>query len=209
MGSSSSEEGHSIGENQVEVMLTQPFWLAKTEVTQAQYKAVMGSNPSNFKGDNLPVENVSWNEAQAFIDKLNEKQILPQGWKFALPTEAQWEYACRAGEKGPYSGGSLDEVGWHDDNSGSKPHEVAQKKPNLWGLYDMHGNVYEWCGDWYVGTLTGGADPAGSASGSFKVYRSGSWDGSSSKCRAAYRDGEYPSNSHNNMGFRPALVPSR
>ena len=135
MGSTSNEEGHSSDENQVEVTLSQSFWLAKTEVTQAQWEAVMGSHPSEFKGPNLPVENVNWGDAQAFITKLNEKQILPQGWKFTLPTEAQWEYACRAGEKGPYSGGSLDEVGWYAGNSDSKTHEVAQKKPNALGLY--------------------------------------------------------------------------
>lgn len=109
MGSPSSEYGHSDDEKQVEVALSQPFWLAKTEVTQAQWEAVMGSKPSEFQGANLPVENVDWDDVQAFITKLNEKEVLLSGWKFALPTEAQWEYACRAGEKGPYSGGSLDE----------------------------------------------------------------------------------------------------
>jgi formylglycine-generating enzyme required for sulfatase activity len=210
MGSSSNEEGHSSDENQVEVTLSQPFWLAKTEVTQAQWEAVMGSHPSEFKGPNLPVENVSWEDAQAFIAKLNEKQIFPQGWKFALPTEAQWEYACRAGEKGPYSGGNLDEVGWYDGNSGSQTHEVAKKKPNALGLYEMHGNVYEWCSDWYEDTLKGGIDPVGPPSSVDRVVRGGSWDSGASFCRAAYRRRHsHPGFRLNLMGFRPALVPSR
>jgi formylglycine-generating enzyme required for sulfatase activity len=209
IGSSSSEAGRSSDEEQVEVTLSHLFWLAKTEVTQAQWEAVMGSNPSQFKGANLPVENVSWDDAQSFIAKLNDKQILPQGWKFALPTEAQWEYACRAGEKGPYSGGSLDEVGWYDGNSGSKTNEVSQKKPNAWGLHDMHGNVYEWCADWYSDTLKGGVDPTGLSSGDFRVGRGGSWSYDASFCRAATRSGSYPGNRFSNLGFRPALVPSK
>ncbi len=234
MGSSGKEEGRSSDEWQFEVRLIQPFWLAKTEVTQAQWEAVMGSNPSHFKGEQLPVENVSWKDTQAFITKLNDKQILPEGWKFALPTEEQWEYACRAGEKGPYSGGSLEEVGWYDGNSGSKTHEVGQKKPNAWGLHDMHGNVYEWCADLYADTLQGEGDqkvpesggyrvrrgveelekygPNGYVpeSGSYRVYRGGAWPFSASLCRAACRirssNGDY---SAHFLGFRPALVPSR
>ena len=209
MGSTSNEEGHSSDENQVEVTLSQSFWLAKTEVTQAQWGAVMGSNPSQFKGPNLPVENVSWEDAQAFISKLNDKQILPEGWKFALPTEAQWEYACRAGEKRPYSGGSLDDVGWYIGNSGGKTHEAAKKKPNAWGLYDMHGNVDEWCADWYEDTLKGGIDLVGPSSGALRVLRGGSWYDDASNCRAAYRFRFDPGGRINFLGFRPALVPSR
>jgi formylglycine-generating enzyme required for sulfatase activity len=208
MGSSSNEEGASSDESQVEVTVSQSFWLAKTELTQAQWVAVMGSNPSEFKGLNLPVENVSWEDAQAFIAKLNEKQILPQGWKFALPSEAQWEYACRAGEKGPYSGGSLEEVGWYHGNSGSRTHGVGQKKPNALGLYDMHGNVYEWCSDWYEDTLKGGIDPVGPSSGAARVDRGGSWDDLASRCRAALRAVDSPGNRFRLLGFRPALVPS-
>ena len=209
MGSASSEVDRSSDESQVEVSLSQPFWLAKTEVTQAQWEAVMGSNPSEFKGPNLPVENVSWEDAQAYLTMLNEKGVLPDGWKFALPTEAQWEYACRAGEKGPYSGGTLDEVGWYGDNSGNQTHEVGQKKPNAWGLHDMHGNVWEWCADWYEDTLKGGADPAGPSSGDHRVYRGGSWDLVASDCRAANRHRYDPGHRYNLLGFRPALVPSR
>ena len=209
MGSPASEDGHWSGENQVEVTLSQPFWLSKTEVTQAQWEAVMGSNPSNFKGTDLPVENVSWEDAQTFIAKLNGKQILPQGWKFALPTEAQWEYACRAGEKGPFSGGRLHELGWYNGNSGSKTHEVGQKEANAWGLHDMHGNVWEWCGDWYDDTLKGGVNPAGPSSGDYILRRGGSWDVNDSFCRAAVRGRDSPSERLDSIGFRPALVPSR
>ena len=203
MGSSSNEEGYSIDENQVEVTLSQPFWLAKTEVTQAQWEAVMGGNPSHHKGVNLPVEQVSWEDAQAFIAKLNDKQILPQGWKFALPTEAQWEYACRAGEKGPYSGGSLDEVGWYGCNN---THVVGQKKPNALGLYDMHGNVREWCADWNEDTLKGGTDPAGPTSGDYRVNRGGSWFIFASFCRAASRSNLVPDGREFDLGFRPAII---
>jgi formylglycine-generating enzyme required for sulfatase activity len=208
MGSPSGEEGRSRDEGQVEVTLSQLFWLAKTEVTQAQWEAVMGSNPSYFKGNQLPVENVSWEEAQAFIAKLNKMQMLPQGWRFALPTEAQWEYACRAGEKGPYSGGSLDQLGWYDGNSGRKSHEVGQKHPNAWGLYDMHGNVLEWCVDRYADTLQGGEDPRGPELGVSRVCRGGCWSFYASSCRAALRLRNYPGNRFSSLGFRPALVPS-
>lgn len=210
MGSpAKKEKGRSRDENQVEVMLNQTFWLAKTQITQAQWKAVMGSNPSYLKGPNLPVENVSWEDAQAYLTKLNEKGILPEGWKFALPTEAQWEYACRAGEQGPFSGGSLDEVGWYSDNSGSKTHDVGQKKPNAWGLHDMQGNVWEWCSDWYDHKLRGGVDPTGPTSGVYRVFRGGSYKFSASRCRAADRCRLYPGDIANDVGFRPALVPSR
>ncbi len=209
MGSPRSEEGRGSDEEQVQVQISQGFWLAQNEVTQAQWEAVMGTNPSHFKGPNLPVENVSWDNAQAFLAKLNDKKIVPAGWMFALPTEAQWEYACRAGERGPYSGGSLEEVGWYYGNSGSKTHDVGQKKPNAWGLHDMHGNVHEWCSDWYDGRLRGGVDPTGPSSGVFRVFRGGSWNYVASYCRAAFRFWNYTGNRFDNLGFRPALVPSR
>jgi formylglycine-generating enzyme required for sulfatase activity len=205
--------------NQVQATIIQPFWLAKTEVTQAQWETVMASNPSHWKGANLPVESVSWEDAQAFIDKLNDKQILPQGWKFALPTEAQWEYACRAGEIGPYSGGGLREVGWYDDNSydgnsydssfGMKTHEVGKKKPNAWGLYDMHGNVEEWCADCYHDMLKGGVDPAGPSSGSKRVFRGGGSSSSAERCSASYRDSDDLAEESITLGFRIAIVPTK
>ncbi|MFZ4595435.1 MAG: formylglycine-generating enzyme family protein [Verrucomicrobiaceae bacterium] len=209
MGSPPNEEGRvNQEEDQVEVTLSRHFWLSKTALTLAQWEAVMGSNTSHFKGANLPVECVSWEDAQSYIAKLNEKRILPEGWKFALPTEAQWEYACRAGKKEPYSEGSLDEVGWYEGNSDSKTHEVAQKKPNAWGLYDMHGNVFEWCADWFD-TLKGGTDPTGPSSGAYRVNRGGSWFHDAASCRAAFRGRNEPGLRGSSLGFRPALVPSR
>ena len=178
--------------------------MAKTEVTQAQWNAVMGNNPSNFKGDNLPVEQVSWNEAQDFLEKLNAKIGNTDRGKMMLPTEAQWEYACRAGELGPFSGGTIDEVAWYNDNSKGKTHPVGMKKSNAWGLYDMHGNVWEWCADWYDAELEGGVDRSGPASGSDRVYRGGSWNYDAYGCRAANRLNYSPSFSYNDGGFRVA-----
>ena len=175
MGSPEDEEGRYEDETQVQVQITKGFWMARTLVTQGQWQSLMGANPSYFQGAKLPVEQVSWEDAQDFIIKLNDMENLPSGYHYALPTEAQWEYACRAGEKGPYSGGSLDEVAWYDETSGSKTHEVGQKKANAWGLYDMHGNVSEWCADWYEDTLKGGTDPTGPSSGGLRVFRGGSW----------------------------------
>ena len=159
------------------VTLTKPFYLGKFEVTQEQWQAVMGGNPSLFKGPKLPVENVSWNRCQRFLTKLQEK--LP-GRKFALPTEAQWEYACRAGSTTKFSYGddesSLGEYAWFSGNSGNTTHPVGGKKPNAWGLHDLHGNVREWCADWYANYPVGVAtDPQGPSSGSHRVLRGGSF----------------------------------
>ena len=192
------------------VKLTKSFWLGRTEVTQGQWEAVMGNNPSKFKGDpNLPVEQVSWDDATEFCQKLSAKGLLPAGWKFVLPTEAQWEYACRAGTTGDYAG-KLDEMAWYYTNSGNKTHAVGTKKANAWGLYDMHGNVWEWCAAWYgyypAGALT---DPAGSNTGVSRVDRGGSWYGDAADCRAAYRGRLEPGFRSHSLGFRPALVPSR
>jgi formylglycine-generating enzyme required for sulfatase activity len=208
MGSPSAEDGRSDDENQVSVTLSKAFWMAKTEVTQAQWCAVMGSNPSHFKGDNLPVENVSWFDAQEFIKKVDDSGVIPEGWKIALPTEAQWEYACRAGETGTYSGGTVDQVAWYCDNSGSKTHPVGTKKSNAWGLYDMHGNIWEWCLDWYGDEFSGGSDPSGPTLGVFRVSRGGSWCNGAARCRAACRFGSRPAYWDGYLGFRPALVPS-
>ncbi len=210
MGSPEGEEGRSDDENQVQVTLSKGFWMAKTEVTQAQWQAVMGSNPSNFKGDDLPVENVSWDDVQEFIEKVNGSGVMPSGWKFAMPTEAQWEYACRAGEMGPYSGETIEQMAWYDDdeNSDNETHDVSTKKANTWGLHDMHGNVWEWCADWHDVTLPGGMDPTGTSSGVYRVYRGGSWNNFAAGCRAASRRGYAPTARRHYLGFRPALVPS-
>jgi formylglycine-generating enzyme required for sulfatase activity len=209
MGSPETEnERWNDDEDQVHVTLTKGFWMAKTEVTQAQWRAVMGKNPSHFKGDDLPVETVSWDDAQEFIKKVNGSGEIPEGGKVCLPTEAQWEYACRAGEKGPFSGGTLDQVAWYNENSGGKTHPVGTKKSNAWGLHDMHGNVWEWCADWYDDSLRGGTDPSGPSSGVYRVYRGGSWGGLAARCRAAYRLRYSPDFRYYYLGFRPALVPS-
>ena len=181
------------------VTLTKGFWLGKTEVTQAQWKSVMGSNPSSKQGDdNLPVEKVSWLECDAFCKRAG----------LQLPTEAQWEYACRAGSTGEYAGtGNLDDMGWYGDNSDGKTHPVGQKRPNAWGLYDMHGNVNEWCADWYGGYPDGSVtDPKGASSGSDRVYRGGDRLYGAGRCRSAHRDYYNPSGSDSLLGFRPARV---
>jgi formylglycine-generating enzyme required for sulfatase activity len=208
MGSPSTEEGRSSDENQVSVTMSKAFWMAKTEVTQAQWCAVMGSNPSQFKGDNLPVEYVSWFDAQEFIKKVNGSGEIPAGWKVCLPTEAQWECACRAGEKGPFSGGSIDEVAWYNENSQIKTPAVGTKKQNAWGLHDMHGSVWEWCADWYDGELSGSTNPLGPSSGVRRVLRGGSWNDFAAGCRAASRFNYSPDYRSIRLGFRPAIVPS-
>jgi formylglycine-generating enzyme required for sulfatase activity len=204
MGSLKGEMGRSDDETQHRVKLSKGFWLAKTETTQAQWQAVMGNNPSRFNGGSLPVERVSWNDAQEFISRLNAKLALSDGMQMTLPTEAQWEYAARAGEPGPYSGGTLDQVGWYGENSGVKTHAVGGKKPNGWGLHDMHGNVYEWCTDWYDKQLTNSTDPAGAASGTRRVFRGGGWGSFAVYCRVAYRNNGNLSYSGNDLGFRVA-----
>jgi formylglycine-generating enzyme required for sulfatase activity len=204
MGSPESEADRSDDENQVEVTLSQGIWMAKTEVTQAQWQAVMGENPSKFKGANRPVENVSWNDVQEFLTKVNAIVGNSDGGEMVLPTEAQWEYAARAGETGPYSGGTLDEVAWYKDNSGSETHPVGTKKPNAWGLHDMQGNVCEWCADWYTSELKGGVDSRGAASGTGRVVRSGGWANNAFGCRVANRS-NFDSSDSSIFGFRIAL----
>ena len=158
------------------VSITQPFELGKYQVTQAEYEALMAVNPSNSKGENLPVEGVSWEDAQKFCEAMNRKA---DGYRYRLPTEAEWEYAARAGN-GSCRYGPLVEVAWSRDNSGGKSHPVGEKKPNAFGLHDTLGNVWEWVQDWYSLTYYGHspeADPNGPDSGEYRLARGGSWRG--------------------------------
>ena len=182
------------------------FYIGKYEVTQAQWKAVMGTNPSNWKGDNLPVENVSWNDIQEFIKKLNAQT----GKKYRLPTEAEWEYAARGGNlsKGyKYSGSnSISNIAWYDANSNKMTHIVGQKSPNELGIYDMSGNVWEWCQDW-LGNYNSSfqTNPTGPSSGSYRVLRGGSWSYIARTCRVSIRGYSKPADRYNRHGFRLAL----
>ena len=197
-----------------QVTLTQAYYLGKYEVTQAQWRAVMGTNPSHFKGNNRPVENISWNDAMEFCKKLNEQGKAPAGWKFTLPTEAQWEYAARCWNRRKrkgytYSGSNnIKKVAWYDGNSDAQTHDAGQKSPNELGLYDMSGNVWEWCLDW-SGSYSKGAvtDPQGPQSGSLRVMRGGSWDDFALHCKVVYRRHGFPDDRFNCGGFRLALVP--
>jgi len=196
-------------EAQHEVILSKGFFMAETVCTQGQWEAVMGNNPSGFKGQQLPVEQVSWDEAVDYCRKLTAKQraegLLPEGWEWRLPTEAEWEYAARAGTTGARYG-DLDTIAWHRGNSGSQTHPVKQKAANAWGLYDMMGNVLEWCFDWYGEYPTGSVtDPTGSRSGSDRVSRGGSWEDDASWMRSAIRIQEDPACGRDDIGFRPAL----
>jgi formylglycine-generating enzyme required for sulfatase activity len=195
MSSPETEKDRSPNEGpQHKVRITKPFYMGTTEVTQAQWKAVMGNNPSEFQGDDLPVETVSRDDCQEYLKKLSANE----GKAYRLPTEAEWEYACRAGSTTRFYSGDDDQalygVGWYNGNSGDKPHPVGQKKPNAWGLYDMHGNLWEWCEDGYGEYPNGDqVDPTGPAQGAECVLRGGSWLNDSGDCRSATRK---------NPGFR-------
>ena len=189
-----------------QVTLTNDYYIGKYEVTQALWQAVMGNNPSNYNGENLPVENVSWDDCQEFISKLNSIT----GKKFRLPTEAEWEYAARGGKKSKgyqYSGSSnLSEVAWYWDNSGSKTHAVGSKQANELGIYDMSGNVLEWCQDWYgVYDSSSRANPTGVKIGPYRVRRGGCWSNFSTDCRSSYRDYNAPDDRNSFLGLRLVL----
>ena len=189
-----------------QVTLTNDYYIGKYEVTQALWQAVMNSNPSNFKGDNLPVEQVSWDDCQEFISKLNSIT----GKTFRLPTEAEWEYAARGGKKSKgyqYSGSSnLSDVAWYADNSGSKTHTVGSKQANELGIYDMSGNVYEWCQDWFGSySSSSQVNPTGANSGSYRVFRGGSCFNTARCCRSSFRSNSSPDYRRDYLGLRLVL----
>jgi len=204
-----SENGGTDQKPVHEVVISQPFWLGDSEVTQAMWQAVMGNNPSNFTGDaNRPVEQVSWDDCHGFIQKLNgqaaDLRSGLRGLHSGLPTEAQWEYACRAGTTGDYAG-DLPAMAWNGENSDKQTHAVKTKHANAWGLFDMHGNVGEWCSDWYGGYVAGfQRDPTGPSSGSGRVHRGGSWYGDAGSCWSAGRFRFSPDNRSIFVGFRLA-----
>lgn len=216
MGSTREEPERNKAEGpQMRVTLTQEFWLGKTEVTQAQYEAVMGVNPSTFNtGEKeLPVERVSWIDAMAFCRKLTERERtagrLGENEAFTLPTEAQWEYAYRAGTTGAYPG-EPNAMAWHNANSDGTTHPVGQKLPNAWGFHDMAGNVLEWCFDWY-GDYPGGdvTDPSGPERGYYRMARGGSWRTDARLGRSAARSGGSAGRLDYTIGFRLALTVRR
>lgn len=230
MGSPSDELGHHNNENQHQVTISKPFYISKYLVTQTLYKAITGENPSQLKGMypgkdyGYPVENITWLKAKEFCDMLNEVSCsaIPADYKFDLPTEAQWEYACRAGTTTALNNGcsittkykecpNLDEIGWYEGNSqkeNQRTRPVGLKKPNAWGLYDMHGNVSEWCRDWYANYPTDSVtDPEGPENGTERVCRGGNWYVGPSSCRSGYRDHYPPKYKDTRIGFRLVLVP--
>ena len=218
MGATEEQAGASANESPAhQVTLTKDYYLGETEVTQALWYAVMGQKPTSDGsawsstyglGDNYPAYNISWNDCQEFISKLNQLT----GLTFRLPTEAEWEYAARGGNRAIsqtlYSGSNtIGDVAWYDGNSSSSTHAVAGKSANALGLYDMSGNVWEWCNDWY-GSYSSGAqtDPTGPSSGSFRVLRGGSWFRDATGCRVAYRYGISVSSRYYYNGMRLALT---
>ena len=207
MGATSEQEDEAdSNEKPVHSVTLSSYYIGKTEVTQSLWQAVMGSNPSNYKGSDLPVECVSWNDCQEFIQKLNRLT----GRNFRLPTEAEWEFACRGGNNSrgyKYSGSNdIDNVAWYWDNSGEKTHPVATKAPNELGIYDMSGNFWEWCSDWYADyTSYSQTDPTGPQSGSRRVCRGGGWYGTAGYCRSSNRGSSDPTFRFNLLGLRLAL----
>ncbi len=205
MGSPASDKNRYRDEIQHSVVISKPFYMQTTEVTQGQWQAVMGENPAYFVrcGDDCPIEEVSWEDIQIFLEKLNAKG---EG-RYRLPTEAEWEYAARGGAITLYSfGDDVTEVAnysWHGKNSGSKTHPVAKLAPNRWGLYDMEGNVYEWVADWYGPYATAEVvDPQGPPSGTYRVARGGGWHSSPGRVRLAVRNIYGPTFRYYRLGFR-------
>ena len=223
MGSPVDEEDRADNEEQVDVTLTKPFSLGKTEVTQGQWKSVMDTEPwdgqDNVKADkDNPATYVNWDDATDFCKKLTEIERksgkLKANEEDRLPTDAEWEYACRAGTTTAFSFGDdeskLGEYAWYDGNTKNIDrewaHKVGTKKPNPWGLHDMHGNVAEWCEDWHDEKLSGGVDPVGLNAGSYRVIRGGLWSFNASGCRSAYRYSHDPAFRSDFVGFRIVRV---
>ncbi|MCG6895304.1 MAG: formylglycine-generating enzyme family protein [Desulfobacteraceae bacterium] len=218
MGSPEDEPGRFVGETQHKVNLTNPFYIQTTEVTQAQWQALMGDNPSSHKrcGDRCPVEQVSWHDVQRFVRKLNQKENTD---KYRLPTEAEWEYACRAGSTTTIPTGkiidfqcnvdkNLTAIAWYCGNSQDRVHPVAEKAPNAWGLYDMLGNVEEWCHDWFGAYPSDEViDPNGPKEGSYRVMRGGAWFSPARDLRCASRFGSPPPYRFQHIGFRLVITP--
>ena len=194
-------------EKPVHTVTISSFFMSETEVTQAQWKAIMGTNPSHFKGDNFPIDNISWNDIQKFLVLLNQQT----GERYRLPTEAEWEYAARSGGKNEkYAGtsSSLGDYAWYAENNTGETHPVGQKKPNGLGLYDMSGNVWEWCSDGYdkdYFTISPPKDPTGAMDSGFRVLRGGSWINLDYNCRSSNRRRYDPQGSFNYSGFRIAM----
>jgi formylglycine-generating enzyme required for sulfatase activity/tRNA A-37 threonylcarbamoyl transferase component Bud32 len=209
-----SEKGESNEKPVHEVQIEKPFYLGETEVTQGQWEAVMGSNPSHFKGPDLPVEQVSWEDSQEFLKKLSDKE----GKSYRLPSEAEWEYACRAGSQTEYCFGdgdsNLGEYAWYDANSGGETHPVGQKKPNGWGLYDMHGNVREWCQDWSQSDFYSKSEATvpspicNNSASRDRVVRGGGWDFGAWFCRSVRRSRYGPGARYTGGGVRVVLLAS-
>ena len=202
-----SEQGDDAVDNEkpTHQVTLSSYSIGQTEVTQELWQAVMDGNPSKFKGNKRPVEKVSWDDCQMFLRKLNNLT----GQNFRLPTEAEWEYAARGGRSGgtKYAGsGSIDEVAWYTGNCGNQTHDVATKRANSLGIYDMSGNVYEWCQDW-LGDYDSSSQtrPQGPSTGSSRVYRGGSWYETAKFCRVSFRYYNSPDFRLNDLGFRLAL----
>jgi sulfatase modifying factor 1 len=226
MGSPKDEKGRFDDEDQISVTLSRGYWLGKFEVTQREWERLMGTTLREQRdkanksfslygeGANYPMYYVNHEEATEFCRKLSDQERragrLPADWEYRLPTEAQWEYACRAGEKARFTFGDdeseLEKYAWYLKNSDNATHEVGQNRGNSWGLHDMHGNVCEWCRDWYAKDLPGGTDSDVPEGASRRVLRGGCWSNGGKHCRSANRDWDAPGDRYDDYGFRVALV---
>ncbi len=214
MGSDANDPAHLLNESQFEVALSKGFWLQQTEVTQRQYEALMGVNPSYFKGETLPVDSVNWTEANNFCNRLsNLPSEKAAGNLYRLPTEAEWEYACRAGSTSTFCFGDdeaqLEEYAWFQKNSAQTTHPTGVKLPNAWGLHDMHGNVMEWCSDLFGNYPSGSVkDPTGANSGLLRSIRGGSWFFVPLYARSSHRDAYAAAVRYVGLGFRIVIQPA-